>query len=57
MPKAGFKSVTFSQSVYDNFHILYEKRKKKLELQGIFSFAGFVTFKLNEILTNEKKRE
>ena len=53
MPKEGFKSITISERIYDNFRTHYEKQKEKVEMQGVFSFSAFVTLKLNEILTKE----
>lgn len=55
MPGEGFKSITVSETVYDNFHAKYEKVKEEIKMRGIFSFSAFVTFKLNEILTKEKE--
>lgn len=53
MPGEGFKSITLSDTVYDNFYAHYEKNKEEVKMQGVFSFAGFITLKLNEILTKE----
>lgn len=54
MPRGGFKSITLSESVYDNFYTHYEKNKEKVKMKGVFSFSGFITLKLNEILTKEE---
>ena len=53
MPKENFKSITISSVVYDRFQELYEKKKEELKFQGIMSFSGFVTYKLNKILEDE----
>ena len=43
MPKAGFKSVTFSETIYEKLHVDYEKKKSQLQMKGINSFSGYVT--------------
>jgi hypothetical protein len=35
MPKAGFKSITVSENVYNKFFDVYIRSKKELELKGI----------------------
>jgi len=54
MPKEGFKSVTLPKSVYNNFFSVYDKQKDLLKMDGVFSFAGFITFKINQILKKEE---
>ncbi len=53
MPKEGFKTVTLPKSVYNNFFSVYEKQKDLLKMDGVFSFAAFLTFKINQILKTE----
>jgi len=33
MPKAGFKSITISEQVYDKFHDVFEKNKSELAMK------------------------
>jgi len=39
LPKAGFKSITVSETVYDKFHEVYQKSKDDLTMKGVNSFA------------------
>lgn len=43
MPKAGFKTITVSDYVYDTFFGVYKKNKRELAMNGIFSFSGYIT--------------
>lgn len=43
MPKAGFKTITVSDYVYDTFFAVYKKNKRELAMNGIFSFSGYIT--------------
>ena len=54
MPKAGFKSITVSESVYDKFHEVYQKNKDDLTMKGVNSFAGYVTYMLEEMMQKDK---
>ena len=54
MPKAGFKSITVSESVYDKFHEVYQKNKQGLAMKGVNSFAGYVTYMLEEMMQKDK---
>jgi len=54
MPKAGFKSITVSETVYDNFYETYEKNKEDLLMKGVNSFSGYVTFMLEEMMAKDK---
>jgi len=54
MPKPGFRSITITKTIYDRFHTIYQNQKEELEMKGISSFTGFITFKLYEILKEEK---
>lgn len=53
MPKAGFKSITVSENIYDRFHARFEKRKDALAMKGISSFSGYITFVLSENFEKE----
>ena len=54
MPKAGFKSITVSETVYDNFHEVYQKSKDDLVMKGVNSFSGYVTYMLEEMMQKDK---
>jgi len=54
MPKAGFKSITVSDGVYDNFYEVYQKSKDDLVMKGVNSFSGYVTFMLEEMMQKDK---
>jgi len=54
MPKAGFKSITVTEDVYDRFEEKYEVNKKELKLAGINSFAGYVVSTLNFMIARDK---
>lgn len=56
MPKAGFKSITVSENIYNEFHTQYEKKKDELGLKGISSFLGYITSQLVEKLQQENKK-
>ena len=48
MPKAGFKSITVSDYVYNRFFGTYERTRKDLELKGITSFSGYLTSMMDD---------
>ena len=54
MPKAGFKSITISEEVYDKFHDVFEKNKSELSMKGVNSFAGYITYMLEEMMLKDK---
>ncbi len=54
MPKAGFKSITVSENVYDKFFNVYEKNKEDLAMKGVNSFSGYVTYMLEEMMQKNK---
>lgn len=56
MPKAGFKSVTMSDTVYEKFHAKYTAKKEELAMRGITSFSGFITCELAEKLQMGNKK-
>ena len=51
MPKAGFKSITVSDNVYNRFFGTYERTRRDLELKGITSFSGYLTRMMEETMT------
>ena len=54
MPKAGFKSITVSETVYDKFQEVFLKAKDDLAMKGINSFSGYVTYILEEMMSKDK---
>ena len=54
MPKAGFKSITISEEVYDKFFDVFEKNKPDLMMKGINSFSGYVTYMLEQTMQKDK---
>ena len=54
MPKAGFKSITISEEVYDKFHDVFEKNKSELSMKGVNSFAGYITYMLEDMMLKDK---
>ena len=54
MPKAGFKSITVSENVYDKFQEVYQKNKEILAMKGVNSFSGYVTYMLEEMMQKDK---
>ena len=43
MPPDGFKSLTLKTEIYDYFLKDYQQKKPVLQLEGIFSFNGYIT--------------
>ena len=54
MPKPGFKSITISEVVYDKFNQVYQKNKDELTMKGVNSFAGYVTYLLEDVMKKDK---
>ena len=54
MPKEGFKSITVSETVYDQFQDVYQKNKEELRTRGVNSFSGYVTYMLEEMMQKDK---
>ena len=54
MPKDGFKSITVSETVYNKFYDVYQKNKQDLTMKGVNSFAGYVTYMLEETMQKDK---
>ncbi len=54
MPKDGFKSITVSEIVYNKFFDVYQKNKQELTMKGVNSFAGYVTYMLEETMQKDK---
>ncbi len=54
MPKAGFKSITISEQVYDKFFDVFQENKSELAMKGVNSFAGYVTYMLEDMMLKDK---
>ena len=54
MPKPGFKSITISEQVYEKFYDVYQKNKDKLTMKGVNSFAGYITYMLEDSMLKDK---
>ena len=54
MPKPGFKSITISETVYEKFFEVYKKNKDNLTMKGVNSFAGYVTYLLEDVMKKDK---
>ena len=54
MPKPGFKSITISQTVYEKFYDVYKKNKDNLNMKGVNSFAGYITYMLEDTMQKDK---
>ncbi|MEX0656577.1 MAG: hypothetical protein WD154_03405 [Nitrosopumilaceae archaeon] len=54
MPKEGFKSITVSDTVYDRYYEIYQKNKQELVMKGVNSFAGYITYMLEQTMQKDK---
>ncbi|HXV50544.1 MAG TPA: hypothetical protein VD689_00255 [Nitrosopumilaceae archaeon] len=54
MPKEGFKSITVSDTVYDRYYDIYQKNKQELAMKGVNSFAGYITYMLEQTMQKDK---
>jgi hypothetical protein len=54
MPKEGFKSITVSDTVYDKYYEIYQKNKQELTMKGVNSFAGYITYMLEQTMQKDK---
>lgn len=52
MPKAGFKTITVTDLVYDTFEKIYLDNKEEYAMKGISSFSGYITDKIETIMKN-----
>ncbi len=54
LPKAGFKSITVNEIIYDKFYQIFFDQKQKLALKGVNSFSGYVTHCLEEMMRKDE---
>jgi len=52
MPKAGFKTITVTDLVYDTFEKIYLDNREEYAMKGINSFAAYITDKIETIMKN-----
>ncbi len=56
-PKRGFKSITVKAEIYDYFFNEWLKVKEEYTIKkGIRSFSAYVTYRLSELMSEDKKR-
>jgi len=55
MPQKGYKTITVKETVYQYFWKQWQKEKADLEIKGIRSFSAYISYKLNQLLEQEKK--
>ncbi len=57
MPKKGYKSITVKAEVYDYFFKEWLKVKGEYAIKkGIQSFSAYVTYRLSELINEDKKQ-
>ena len=57
MPKKGWRSLTVKDYVYDYFKEQYLKMDKELRIKkGITSLSGFITYRLEQLIAQDEKR-
>jgi hypothetical protein len=55
MPKLGYKSITVKTDIYDYFFSEWLKVKEEYTInKGIRSFSAYVTYRLAQLLKEEK---
>jgi len=54
MPKAGFKSITVKDTIYDKFFNVYQANKENMYSKGVNSFAGYLTYMLEEMMKKDE---
>jgi len=57
MPKPGYRSVTLSEEVVNMLDEFYEKYRKELRRQGIFSKQQFIFFAVRKYVEDLEKGE
>jgi hypothetical protein len=56
-PKHGYKSITVKTEIYDYFFNEWLKVKAEYAItQGIRSFSAYVTYRLSQLMSEEKNR-
>jgi len=55
MPRKGYKSITVPDRVFDYFKNDYDANKEAYAIKGVRSFSGYISRKLDELMTLEQK--
>ena len=57
MPKKGFKTITVKENVYDFLWNEYQQVKEEYAIKkGIRSFSGYISYRLSQLMEQEKQR-
>jgi hypothetical protein len=57
-PKQGYKSITVKVEVYDYLYREWLKVKEEYAItKGIRSFSAYVTYRLAQLISQDKKRD
>lgn len=54
MPRGGFKSLTVRKSLYDRYYAQWLKVKDEMNMIGVSSFSGYITYIMQEILKEDR---
>jgi hypothetical protein len=58
MPKPGYKSITVKEEIYNYFYNEWLKVKEEYAIsKGIRSFSAYVTYRLAQLMNEEKKQK
>jgi hypothetical protein len=58
VPKPGYKSITVKTEIYDYFFNEWLKVKEEYAIsKGIQSFSGYVTYRLSQLMKEEKNNK
>lgn len=55
MPKKGYSSLTIHTEDYEYFKQEWRKLKENYRKKGITSFSGYVTYRIYEMIEQDKK--
>ena len=53
MPKNGFRTITVSNNVYDNYMRWYKENREGLQFLGINSFTGFMAWIFQMVMSDD----
>lgn len=53
MPKAKFRSITVSEATFNHMNYTWECCKKDYAAKGVFSFSGYITHHLSELIKQD----
>jgi hypothetical protein len=56
-PKSGYKSITVKEEIYDYFYNQWLEVKDEYSItKGIRSFSAYVTYRLAQLMEEEKRQ-